>query len=259
MAFDVGRAVREAARRRPPGGYPKLIGVMPSVRDMPSTREILLEQVNEKRRMWGGAGGINPFDVGETPAWKRVMQAYQRNAIFSAGPYSPFGSPAYAGLSTGFPSGGYSWMWKAARPSGVAGLHGSIAGSFAAMNLTSDSAANWYLKRVRVENDAALRSLLRSVKTFRPIVVSPEQEAEASDFYPPDLQGWLIPETATRRSEDTDLKERQVAAYANALGVAIHHHSDVFLRAVGPDGRSFLIQVAATLTAGVILYWLLPG
>jgi hypothetical protein len=81
---------------------------------------------------------------------------------------------------------------------GNLGLSSSIAQAFKMQGLGSAYSSAWRLHRVTSIRPPAMQSFLKSETTFGPIVISPDDEDVPLD-YQPDLQGWLIPETARSR------------------------------------------------------------
>jgi hypothetical protein len=145
---------------------------------------------------------------------------------------------------------------KQVRMPGYLGLSRSIAQAFKSHGLDSAYSAAWSLRHVQSFRTPALQSMLKTATTFGPIVVSPDYEDAPFDYHP-NLQGWLIPETATESGDAIDVEELWAEVVAFAVGIAQHHHSKVLLRVMREDGRSFLIQVASTVLGGLILYWIL--
>ena len=88
----------------------------------------------------------------------------------------------------------------------------------------------------------ALQSFLKSATSFGPIVISPDYEDDEPFDYHPDLQGWRIPETATKSGEVLDDEELWTAVVAWAQGIAVHHRTKVLLSVMG-NGGGFLIRV----------------
>ena len=136
-------------------------------------------------------------------------------------------------------------------------LSSSIAQAFKAHGLDSPNSAAWTLRRVQSLRTSTLRSFLKAAPTFGPIVVSPDYEDDAPFGYHPDLQGWLIPETATKSGGAINVEELWTVVVAYAQGIAVDHRTKVLLSVIGKDGRSFLVQVAGTVVGGLILYWIL--
>jgi hypothetical protein len=102
----------------------------------------------------------------------------------------------------------------------------------------------------------ALQSLLKSATTFGPIVISPDAGDAPFDYHP-DLQGWLIPETATESGDAIDVEELIKEAYAYAVGIARHHRTRTLLTIVGKHVSAFMIRVAENAVGGLIVCWLL--
>ena len=146
---------------------------------------------------------------------------------------------------------------KQARMLGSLGLSSSIAHAFEAHGLDSAHSAAWTLRRVQSLRTSTLRSFLKTAPTFGPIVVSPDYEDDEPFHYHPDLQGWLIPETATESGGAINVEELWTVVVAYAQGIAVDHRTKVLLSVIGKDGRSFLVQVAGTVVGGLILYWIL--
>ncbi len=149
-------------------------------------------------------------------------------------------------------------MMKQSRMLGHLGLSSSIAQVFESQGLASANIAAWNLRRVQSVRTPALQSFLKSATTFGPIVISPDDEDTPFDFdYHPDLQGWLIPETATESGDAIDVEELIAEAYAYAVGIAQHHHTKALLTIVGKHGSAFMIRVAENVVGALIVYWLL--
>jgi hypothetical protein len=146
---------------------------------------------------------------------------------------------------------------KQARMLGSLGLSSSIAHAFEAHGLDSAHSAAWTLRRVQSLHTSPLRPFLKAAPTFGPIVVSPDYEDDEPFHYHPDLQGWLIPETATESGDAIDIEELIAEAYAYAVGIAQHHHTRALLTIVGKHGSAFVIRVAENVVGGLIVYWLL--
>jgi hypothetical protein len=136
-------------------------------------------------------------------------------------------------------------------------LSRSIAQAFKAHGLDSPNSPAWRLRRVQSLRTSTLRSFLKATPTFGPIVVSPDYEDDAPFGYHPDLQGWLIPETATESGGAINVEELWTVVVAYTQGIAVDHRTKVLLSVIGTDGRSFLVQVAGTVVGGLILYWIL--
>jgi hypothetical protein len=132
----------------------------------------------------------------------------------------------------------------------------SVAQAFEAQGLASAYSDAWSLHRVPSFRTPTQNSVLKSTPTFGPIVVSPDDEAPPANYHP-DLQGWLIPETATDSGGTIDVEELVAVVFAYALGIAQHHRTRVLVTVVGKHGGAFLIHVAETVVGGLILYWLL--
>jgi hypothetical protein len=146
---------------------------------------------------------------------------------------------------------------KPARMLGALSLSGSIAQAFEAHGLDSARSAAWTLRRLRSLHTSPLRPVLKAAPTFGPIVVSPDYEEDEPFHYDPDLQGWLIPETATQSGDAMNIEELIAEAYAYAVGIAQHHHTRALLTIVGKHGSAFMIRVAENVVGGLIVYWLL--
>jgi hypothetical protein len=143
------------------------------------------------------------------------------------------------------------------RSAAMNSLTSSITQSFEVHGLDSASIAAWTLRSVQPIRTSTLRSFLKATPTFGPIVVSPDYEDDAPFGYHPDLQGWLIPETATESGGAINVEELWTVVVAYAQGIAVDHRTKVLLSVIGKDGRSFLVQVAGTVVGGLILYWIL--
>jgi hypothetical protein len=91
-------------------------------------------------------------------------------------------------------------------------------------------------------------------------VISPDEDAPFDFNYHPDLQGWLIPETATESGGAIDEVELKAEMVAFVMGIARHHHTKALVRGVGKHGVTFLILVAGGALSEVvgqaIWYWL---
>jgi hypothetical protein len=126
--------------------------------------------------------------------------------------------------------------------------------NLATSRLAPLSSSAWNLRHIKDVRTAAFRSVLKATTTFGPVVVSPDDEDDAPFDYLPELQGWLISETGAESGGAVDVEELWAEVVAFAVGIAQHHHSKVFIRAVGKDFRTFLIQVAGTLFAAWLLH-----
>jgi ABC-type tungstate transport system substrate-binding protein len=87
-------------------------------------------------------------------------------------------------------------------------------------------------------------------------VISPDDAALSSNYHP-DLQRWLIPETATDSGDAIDVEELVNVVFAYVLGIAQHHRTRVIVTVVRKHGGAFLIRVAENTVAGLLVYWLL--
>lgn len=103
---------------------------------------------------------------------------------------------------------------------------------------------------------SALLSTLKAATTLGPIVISPDYEDDAPSDYHPDLQGWLLPETATESGDAIDVEELRIQMVAIVVSIARHHRTKALIRGLGKDGRTLLIQVAGTVIGTYICYWL---
>jgi hypothetical protein len=145
---------------------------------------------------------------------------------------------------------------KPATMLGSLGMSSSIAQAFESHGLASSNIAAWSLRRVPSVRTPALQSFLKSATAFGPIVVSPDYEDEAPFDYHPDL-GRLLPKTATKSGDDTEVEELWAEVVAFAQAIAVDHRTEALLSVIGKDGRNFLVQVASTVVGGIILYWIL--
>jgi len=139
---------------------------------------------------------------------------------------------------------------------GNLGLSSSVAQAFKLQGIASAYSSAWSLHRAPPVRTPALQSFLKTTTTFGPIVISPDDEAPPSNYHP-DLQGWLIPETATESGDDIDVEELVNAVFAYTLGIAQHHRTRALLTVVGKHGGAFLIRVAENAVGGLVVYWLL--
>ena len=144
---------------------------------------------------------------------------------------------------------------KQGRMFGNLALSGSIAQAFKLQWISSAHSSAWSLHRVPSVRTPALQSLLKSVMTIGPIVISPDDE-DVPLAYQPDLQGWLIPETATDMKDDIDVEELRIQMVATVVRIARDHRTKALIRGLGKDGRTLLIQVAGTVIGTYIWYWL---
>jgi hypothetical protein len=163
-----------------------------------------------------------------------------RNLATSIGHYSPLLSNAPR----------YGKMF------GNMGLSRSVSQALKMQGLASAYSSAWSLHRVPPMRTPAIQALLKSMPTFGPIVVSPDDAAPPSNYHP-DLQGWLIPDTATDSGDAIDVEELVDIVFAYVLGIAQHHRTRVLVTVVGKHGGTFLIRVAENTVAGLLVYWLL--
>lgn len=130
---------------------------------------------------------------------------------------------------------------KQARMLGYVGLSSSIAQAFETHGLASANIAEWSLRPVQSIRTSALRSFWKAATTFGPIVVSPDYEDDEPFDYHPDLGG-LLPETATKSGDATEVEELWEVVVAYAQGIAVHYCREVLL-SVMSNGRRFVIRV----------------
>ncbi len=102
---------------------------------------------------------------------------------------------------------------------GNIGPSGAVAQAFKLQGIASAYSSAWSLHRVPSVRTPALQSLLKSVTTIGPIVISPDDE-DVPLAYQPDLQGWLIPETATDSGDAIDVEELRIQMVATVVRIA---------------------------------------
>jgi hypothetical protein len=129
-----------------------------------------------------------------------------------------------------------------------------VARAFAAQGIPSSYSTDWILRIVRPYRTPAMQSILNSSTTLGPIVISPDDEDVPFD-YQPDLQGWIIPETATRSEEDVEELRAQVVAIVRS--VAQGPRTKAIVRGVGERGLTFLVNVTSDVAALAFWYWLM--
>jgi hypothetical protein len=138
---------------------------------------------------------------------------------------------------------------------GNIGPSASVSQAVRLQRIASTHSSLWSLHRVQSVRTSALQSLLKSMTAFGPIVVSPDDEDVPLDYHP-DLQGWLIPETATASGDAIDVEELRAQIVAIIVSIARDHRTKAVVRGLGNDGRMILIQVAGTVIGTYICYWL---
>lgn len=143
--------------------------------------------------------------------------------INSSPPRSRFTVPRYAGMF------------------GNLVLSGDIARALTSHGLGSAYGTAWNLHRVQSFRTSALQTLLKTVISFGPIVISPDYD-DAPFEYAPDLRE-LIPETVTESGDAVDFEGLQAVVIAVAQAIAQHHHTEVLLSTMS-NGHRFLIRVS---------------
>jgi hypothetical protein len=101
-----------------------------------------------------------------------------------------------------------------------------------------------------------MQSFLHSSTTLGPIVISPDDEDVPFD-YQPDLQGWLIPQTATVSGEDIDVEELRAQLVAIVRSLIQGPRARAVVRVVVGYSIAFLIAVTSQVAGEAIWYWLL--
>jgi hypothetical protein len=139
---------------------------------------------------------------------------------------------------------------------GLSNYIGQVAQAIEAQSFPSINSADWSFRIVHSFRTPALQSILNSSTTFGPIVVSPDDEALPSNYHP-DLQGWLVPETATESGAAIDVEELLSQVFTFAADKAQQYRSNVSISVVGKSGLRYLVRVSETVVGGLILYWLL--
>jgi hypothetical protein len=132
-------------------------------------------------------------------------------------------------------------LLKQARLFGYVDLSTSIAQAFATHALASANITEWSLRSLQSIRTPARRSFPKAATTFGPIVVSPDYEDDQPFNYHPDL-GSLLPETATKSGDATEVEEPWYVVVAYAQGIAVHYCREVLLSVMG-NGRRFVIRV----------------
>ena len=120
-------------------------------------------------------------------------------------------------------------------------LSGDIARALTSHGLGSAYGTAWNLHRVQSFRTSALQTLLKTVISFGPIVISPDYD-DAPFEYAPDLRE-LIPETVTESGDAVDFEGLQAVVIAVAQAIAQHHHTEVLLSTMS-NGHRFLIRVS---------------
>jgi hypothetical protein len=139
---------------------------------------------------------------------------------------------------------------------GVSSSIAQAARAAQAQSFASINSADWSLRIVHSFRTPALQSILNSSTTFGPIVVSPDDEALPSNYHP-DLQRWIIPETATKSGEAIDVEELLSQVFTFAVDKARQYRSDASISVVGKSGLRYLVRVSESVVGGLILFWLL--
>ena len=266
MGFDASRAMRGLDTQRLP--------ILSMSRELQQHHKIL--------RSLGGIDRMQEFVQGSTARnFERLRSVgmsrggVYANLIKASGPLLSYYKPptlshalsesmsrGVSGLNRDLAGLNYSHpllqpnMQRHDRVFGNLGLSSAIARVVKSHGLGSATAA-WSLQRVQSSRTSALQSILKSATTFGPIVVSPDYEDDAPFDYHPDLQGWLIPETATESGDAIDVEELIAGVYAYAVGIAQHHRTSALLTIVGKSGLRFLVRVPDHVVGGLILYWIL--
>ena len=198
-----------------------------------------------------------------------------RQDIFQSGARIKELASAYGGLATKLDGlaatyGRYSGLNRLTAtmtlPSGVgqtlraADMFAAKASSFAMPAEGQLSGLRPFLKpslglyRIPPHDFSGLRSVLKSVTAYGPVVVTPEDDLPpppSPSDYTPTLEG-LIPETATSSDDAVTFEEAWLEVVTFGKAVAQHHHTKVLIRVIGTHGVSFLVQVAA----GLFVFWI---
>ena len=131
-----------------------------------------------------------------------------------------------------------------------------VARAFEAHGIDSSYSADWVLRIVRPFRTPAMQSILNSSTTLGPIVISPDDEDVPFD-YQPDLQGLIIPQTATVSGEVVDVEELRAQMVAIFRSVAQGPRTKAIVRGVGTYSIVFLIAVTSQVAGQAIWYWLM--
>lgn len=245
MAFDVGRAMQGLEHHEPAS----LSDVQRSLRDLSrpySVKDVLRRYREMLREVSGVAKMQKSLQVSAASAAGHVRAA----EVVRRGVYAPLADlDSLARLQTGA-------LRQQVRALGDLGRSSVWSHALGLQELTSTYDDAWRIQAVQSLRTPALQYILKSSTTYGPIVISPDDEDPPFDYHP-DLQGWLLPETATHPGGAIDVEELLGQVFDFAADVAQLYDSRVSVSIVGKSGLRYLVRVSETVVGGLILFWLL--